>query len=315
MRLGGEIRGGLSALSLVAVAVLAIISLEINLPGAELLSSLRFHLGVVFLALPVLLFMSRAPWRGVLMLLVVGASLGQGASMVWSQQEARAALVGRRVVASLEVMSFNVLADNPRPEAVVAQILERKPDVALIMESSGIAAHLPALDAQYPYRMGCGEDEPCDIMLMSRTPLEGARIYPLDPLFRQRVVIGAVTVGGEAVTIVGVHLSKPYFDGTAWLELWDIGKRLREAPGRVVLAGDFNAAAWSNWMAAFVRNNKLVPAPNYPATWPIRLGALGVPIDNMFTRGDAVIRSIAALPEAYGSNHRGLEAVVDLVGE
>lgn len=52
--------------------------------------------------------------------------------------------------------------------------------------------------------------------------------------------------------------------------------------------------------------------PSYPATWPVRLGPFGVPIDNMWTRGPLFIASIQALDDAMGSNHRGILAELSL---
>ncbi len=112
------------------------------------------------------------------------------------------------------------------------------------------------------------------------------------------------TINGQDVTLVAIHLSKPYFDEAAWVELRQAGYFLQGIKGPVVLTGDFNAAAWSGTVADFVANNALVPPPRFPATWPVRLGPLGVPIDNMFSRDGALIESIDALDSSIGSNHR-----------
>ena len=82
--------------------------------------------------------------------------------------------------------------------------------------------------------------------------------------------------------------------------------------GDLIVSGDFNAAPWSDTLEHLAREAELIPGPGHPATWPVRAGPLGVPIDNMFTRGAALIRSIAPTPEAFGSNHLGLMATVDL---
>jgi len=79
-----------------------------------------------------------------------------------------------------------------------------------------------------------------------------------------------------------------------------------------VLAGDFNSAAWSHNIDRLARAQKLIAPPAYPATWPVRLGPLGVPIDNMWTRGPLYISSIEALEDPMGSNHRGLMAELSL---
>jgi len=109
--------------------------------------------------------------------------------------------------------------------------------------------------------------------------------------------------------VVAVHLSKPYFDENAWAELREVGWALSRIEGPVVVSGDFNATAWSEAISSFAEREGLVPPPRYPGTWPVLLGELGVPIDNIFTRGGLLIEDIAATPP-HGSNHRGLLAQI-----
>ena len=49
-------------------------------------------------------------------------------------------------------------------------------------------------------------------------------------------------------------------------------------------------------------------------TWPVRAGMFGVPIDNIWTRAPLLIEQVAALPDAMGSNHRGLTASLSIAG-
>ena len=80
------------------------------------------------------------------------------------------------------------------------------------------------------------------------------------------------------------------------------------------MAGDFNAAGWSDSIDRLAREERLIPGPYYPATWPVRAGMFGVPIDNIWTRAPLLIEQIAALPDAMGSNHRGLTANLSVAG-
>jgi endonuclease/exonuclease/phosphatase (EEP) superfamily protein YafD len=121
-----------------------------------------------------------------------------------------------------------------------------------------------------------------------------------------------MTVEGAGVTVVGIHLSKPYFDEASVQELGYLRYVLSQVPGPVVLAGDFNSALWTAPVARLGRAQNLIPAPSYPATWPVELGPLGVPIDNIFTRGDARILEISAGADSFGSNHRYLLARIGL---
>lgn len=313
VRFAAEFRGLLSGLALVGAAALLAIDGPLLIPGQELLQSLRFHIGAALLCLVALLFISRAWWRGVVMLVLVVGSLGQGGLIVYRQQEARQAFDGRTPAATARVLSFNVLASNERDEDIADYMIETAPDVIFTLESNAILPQLDRLATAFPFRAGCDSiGGNCDTMMFSRTPLTDVRVVPLEPFNRLRAVIAKTTIGGQEMTLLATHLSKPYFDEAAWVELWHLRQLLAGITGPVILAGDFNASAWSDLVAAFVADMNLVPPPRYPATWPIRFGQLGVPIDNMFTRGGARIEAIQAMPDALGSNHRGLLAKVGL---
>ena len=311
-----ELRGLLSGLALVGIAALVAIDGPQLVPGQDLLQSLRFHIAALLIGLVVLLFASRARWRGLLMLVLVGASLGHGALVVYRQQEARAAFDARDPVATARVLSFNVLAYNQRGGDIADFMIESAADIVFIMESRAMLPQLERLASAFPYRAGCDQaGDNCDTMVFSRTPLSDVRVVALQPFERLRLVIATSSIDGQKVTVVGTHLSKPYFDESAWIEVQHIRRALNTIEGPLILAGDFNAAAWSDLVARFAADTQLVPPPYYPATWPIRFGALGVPIDNMFTRGLARIEAIEAMDDALGSNHRGLLATVGLYAD
>ena len=302
----------LSGVALVAVAILIAISVDFGLPGQGLLGSLRFHIGLAMLLLPLALVLAGARLRGLVMLGIVGLSLAQGAGIVLIQQQRRDPLEARTPVASLHVVSFNVLTGNPKGADAAAYIAASNADIALALEAPGIAAHLPALRAQFPHMIGCDNVANCDMVLMSRTPFLVQRQFSLWPLDRWRLTQGTIEVDGHTLTVVAIHLTKPYFDGAAAAELQQARRLIAEIEGPVLLMGDFNGAAWSNDIADFASDLELLPPPSYPATWPVKLGPLGVPIDNMFTRGPALIREIERTPSNFGSNHMGLVARVDL---
>lgn len=302
----------LSGLALVAVALLLAVSVPLGIPGQELISSLRFHLGIALLALPLLLALSGARLRALVMLGLVLASLAQGAGMVFTQQGMRAALAERPQKAEFRALSFNVLTANPRSADAARYIMDSNADVVVVMEADALSSSWPDILQVYPYRIGCEPGITCDLAILSRTPFVSTQRHELHALGRWRLSLATVLFGAEAVTVVGLHLTKPYFDGVAEMELAQASGVIGAIEGPVLLMGDFNAAAWSNQVAGFVAALDLVPPPAYPATWPVELGPFGVPIDNMFTRGPALIRTIEPTPEAFGSNHLGLLASVDL---
>lgn len=302
-----EIRGGLLALSGVLIVVLLIVSFTPGLPGEELLQSLRFHFVAVGLVLALLCMGFGARWRGALVLILVLAGGAHGAVLVGELLSRRAETSGEPL-ARLDFLSFNVLAGNRSAEALVQSIVADPPDVALIMETPGIEKYLDRIAEVLPYSIGCESPVGCDISLHSRFPLEG-EVSTLQPFRFQRLALASLSIDGVPLTIVGVHLSKPYFDQAAWRELDQIDDVLGDVEGPLVVAGDFNAAPWSEPLAWLARRNNLAPAQWPPATWPVRLGPLGVPIDNVFTGGTARIESLMS-GDNQGSNHRPLRAQI-----
>lgn len=308
-----EIRGVLTGLAAIAILLLVAISMPAVIPGQELLQSLRFHVAGGLLVLPILLLLTAARGRALILAVLIGASLVQGALIVKRQLDKRAEMAAQTPVTHFSLLSFNVLSGNGRGPDIAAYIVRTLPDIAVIMETPGIEGQLDSLAPLYPYRVGCAVSVSCDTSLMSRTPLHDPKLYLLQPFGRQRLIVAKTTIDGQDVTVVAVHLSKPYFDEAAWVELWQVRDVLHSITGPVVVTGDFNAAAWSEALVDFTSNSHLVPPPRYPATWPVRLGPLGVPIDNMFSRDGALIESIDALDSSIGSNHRGLLAQIAIM--
>lgn len=293
--------------------LLLLVSVNIGLPGQELLQTLRFHLVIAFLLLPVALLITGARLRSMAVLALLLLSAGQGGAIILDQLQRRAPLEARPVAASLSLVSFNVLATNPDGHRIAAYLAEAKPDLAVIMEAPGIAPYLAELQATFPTRIGCQTKTNCDIALLSRLPLDNQQIRTFGPFRRERLIVATTQIAGQQVTIIAAHLSKPYFDDFGWIELTEIRALLRSITGPVILAGDFNSAPWSHSVARFASQMNLAPPPSYPATWPVQLGGFGVPIDNMFSRDGALIRTIATLSDALGSNHLGLVARVDIL--
>ena len=194
------------------------------------------------------------------MLLLIVASAGQSLAIVLRQESMRPAIAGS-VAASLDVLSFNVSATNPNGEAIADDMIASLPDIAIIMEAAAIQPYLDRLSAAFPVRIGCETPATCDLSVFSRLPLAEAQVHLLAPSRRARLVSARLVIGGQRVTLLAGHLSKPYFDETAWSELNRLRALLRKVEGPVILAGDFNAAPWSGDVARFVERTGLVPPP------------------------------------------------------
>jgi len=308
-----ELRGALTAFALVLCGLLVLVSYDFGIPGQALLQTLRFHIAAALLGLVLLHLVTAAWWRAVLFLAAAAASIGQGGLLIYHQQEARAAVTAQSGKPLLRMLSFNLLQANMGSGRTIATFIEQSgADLVLLMEAGPVQPFAAELAATYPYRSQCTGRGSCDMYLLSKTPLVDAKVTSMSRVWDNRLITASTVIGGETVNIVGAHMTKPYFDDVSEGEAYIMGGAIRRSEGALVLAGDFNAAGWSRNIDRLARANKLIPGPAYPATWPVRLGPLGVPIDNMWTRGPLYISSIHALDDAMGSNHRGLMAELAL---
>lgn len=311
MRWRSEISGAATCLGGLVAGLLVLVSVDLGLPGQSLLQSLRFHIAAAMLVAVLALLLTRAWWRSAAFMLVMLASLGEGGLLILRYQEARAAAVeGARPLFSL--LSFNVLTENPRPSELADFISGSGADVVYVMEGRPLFAHLQQLRASYPHIAGCVTGETCGLLILSKTPLEAVEQGDMGWIWRNRLLTARTEIDGQSVTLVAAHMVKPYFDDAAEGEAYVLRQRLSRIEGPLVLAGDFNSAPWSNNLKRLIERGNLLTAPTYPATWPVRLGPLGVPIDNVFTRSGLVIETLRALDDAMGSNHRGLWAEISL---
>lgn len=308
-----ELRGALTALALMLCGLLLLVSYNFSIPGQALLQTLRFHVAAGLIVVVLLLLASAAWWRAVLFLVVAAVSIGQGGLLIYRQQEVLTAVAAAPGKPLLRMLSFNMLQSNMGSGREIASFIAGSgADVVLLMEAGPVQPFATELAETYPYRTQCAGRGSCDMVLLSKTPLADARVSSMSRVWDNRLITASTVIGGETISIVGAHMTKPYFDEVSVGEAYIIGTAIRRSEGALVLAGDFNSAAWSRNIDRLARANKLLPGPAYPATWPVRLGPLGVPIDQIWTRGPLYIASVHALDDSMGSNHRGLLAELSL---
>ena len=307
-----ELRGATTALALVVCAFLALVSFDLGIPGQELLQSLRFHIAALLFCLIVLLLAGGAWWRAVILLLPLMASLGEGASIIHAQQQAHQAAAAPGTTPLFRLLSFNLLNDNENGAAIADYIVNSGADIVLVMEGGPLSRHRDKVFAAYPYNLGCIDFAGCSTTILSKWPLTQINARDLSEHYPRRLVTAVADINGTKVNLVLAHMSKPYFDVVATKEAARIAYFIRGLDGPVLLAGDFNAAAWSDNIARLARREKLAPGPAYPATWPVELGPLGVPIDNVLARAPLVIESVRAMDDSLGSNHRGLISEISI---
>ncbi|WP_194096585.1 endonuclease/exonuclease/phosphatase family protein [Marivivens aquimaris] len=212
---------------------------------------------------------------------------------------------------SVRVLWFNVLYDNvEKSAAIVDAIIEANPDLVVLGEAGALVADMDRLAANYDWITDCPDDH-CEVVMLGRgeSSAEEQRFGILRP---GRYFTAELPVGGSMLTVVGAHFVKPWFDGLAGTEQWQLRNRVRKIEGPVLVVGDFNAAPWSNPVRWMMEGADLYSARVPVATWPVGAGALGVPIDQVFVGHGARLVSVEAFGDDLGSNHRGLLAEVTI---
>lgn len=208
------------------------------------------------------------------------------------------------------LLSFNVLMENSaNAESIADTILASNADAVYVMEAAALTDVLPRLQQTYPYRLGCGEGtQSCDILMLSKHPLENPGIGTLSYVSRDRFAMAVVDIDGIKLTLAAAHLAKPYFDQYHRNELNRIRSRLTSIKGPLILGGDFNSASIAPDMQEFLLTTDLKKAQWEPATWPIPAGHFGIAIDHIFARKPATLMKLERLADNLGSNHYGLVA-------
>ncbi|WP_172331454.1 endonuclease/exonuclease/phosphatase family protein [Mangrovicoccus sp. HB161399] len=247
--------------------------------------------------------------------LAIVAVLAGGAVAARHLRVAQPLVPGAAPVAT--VLWINLLNTNATPPEELAEALAASPaDVILVAEPRALQSQLAALSEAFPVQVGCRDSrEGCGMLALARDPAVRLRLRKAGGYRPGGIAVAEIDRPGAApLTVIGAHLVKPWFDGMIEPEAWYLVDALRNVPGPLVLAGDFNAAPWSQRGGRLERKCGMLP-PRLPvATWPVAAGALGVPIDGMMVRGGARLASLAPWGEALGSNHRGLLASVAVPG-
>ncbi|MGK6312444.1 endonuclease/exonuclease/phosphatase family protein [Neorhizobium sp. DT-125] len=217
---------------------------------------------------------------------------------------------------TFRLLSFNILNSNyANAEDLTRTILSSGADLVNIMEAAPLRVHMEELAKTYPYRVGCGiVTRDCDQLMLSKVPIDAPMIRTLSEIFPERFILARVTIAGTTINFAGIHTTKPYFDNFHSLELTRAALAITETTGPLLLSGDFNASSLAPNMRRFLRVTQLKTGAWEPATWPIRAGAFGVPIDHVYARAPLKIKSVTRLPDAHGSNHYGLIAEIAITG-
>lgn len=312
-----RLRDELIGMVMVGLAgLIAAAAIPFVIPGTYLanLDQARLHIGFGFVLCALVLFVLRAPRRGFLTLLMATGLLGSVGVFVWQSS----ALATPERTSELTLVSFNMLGTNPRGGDIVDYLAGEEPDVVFALEALALRDDLRAMRDAFPYGAGCWPGPRCDMAIFSKHPLSNVEIAPFEPI-NGRLVRAQIEVLGNPVTLVAVHLTKPYWGRWHGEQMDQLVAFLNEIDGPVVLAGDFNSQPFVDAFREHLMDEAQMRLastmlPTWPALPSLPLSMAGVAIDHMLVRGAVSPVDVQLIEDPLGSNHRGLIGRFDLDG-
>lgn len=277
-------------------------------PAFDSFAHFRVHLAVLMAlcALPLLATSFRLQ-AAVALLFAVAAFVTTSNTLprLWQVQAAYEATPGDQMVYRL--LQMNLRFDNPTPKKVLSLIGRTNPDVITLDEVSGMwTTELGYITSAYPYRILCPYPNGVfGVALLSRRPFAAGT----EPFCERRgaMAIAKVDFGGIGVDVAAIHLSWPWPREQAW-QIGELSEPLASLGETAIMAGDCNAAPWSAAVRRVASLGQLTVMPSAGPTWIyIKLPDflrrfVGLPIDQVFSKGAVVIHSAARLEET-GSDH------------
>lgn len=267
-------------------------------------SHFRVHFAVAaaLLALPLLATRFRLT-AGSVLIFAAACLATLPASVLGLAAPVQAGAVGGTDGPVYRLLQMNLRFNNPTPEKVLSLIGSVQPDIITFEETSRMwDGKLSLVAHAYPYRISCGGV--FGAMILSRRPFaEGSeqRCYELGALATAKV-----DMGGATIDVAAVHLGWPW-PGRQARQIERLSAPLAALGDDAIMAGDCNAAAWSAAVHRLAGNGGLAIMPSVGATWlwrrlPDALRFIGLPIDQIFSKGGVTIRSMKKLAPA-GSDH------------
>ncbi len=243
--------------------------------------------------------------------LTLGALVAAGSLALEQHRQGRSLAPDRPT--DLRLLHLNALADDgARAGAIIDAVLAEDADVVVVLEARAIRPALDRLRDAYPYVSPCDADT-CEIVIASRTVPTRVWQLQLNPAWPPRYAVAEIELApGRRVFVAASHLVKPWYGGLAVSEAAQLAAQWAWFEGPVIAVGDFNAAPWSGPLRHVAATSGLRPLRRPPATWPVGMGPLGLPIDLAFTGNGAEITGIRRFGAGLGSNHAGFVAGIAL---
>lgn len=201
----------------------------------------------------------------------------------------------------VKLIQFNTLFKNDSVDTSAQWLLAQSPDFVVMQEvSSRTITIYDQLARDLPFGVVCKFATVGGVAVRSRHPITAQFCKE-----KQGFVWAQVNVDGKSVTLASLHLHWPYPYGQ-WQQLQTLDADFRAMPRPVVLAGDFNAAPWSEAVARVAGATGTTPVPGLRLTLRMAAGGVGpmpfLPIDHVLLPANVDTGMISVGPP-IGSDH------------
>jgi endonuclease/exonuclease/phosphatase (EEP) superfamily protein YafD len=206
----------------------------------------------------------------------------------------------------LKVLQFNTYLHNRTPEKSAAWIAGNAPDVVMLQEvtEANTVRIRDALAALLPAHATCKFSGPFSVTVMSRH-----RKLQEGCVTGEGLVWVQIDVGGKPVTAASIHTHWPYPFGQ-WAQVDKLTADLAKLPQPVILAGDFNAAPWSETVRRVARASGTELVPGLRLT--LRMARVPMlPIDHILVSPGLSATDVRVGP-VIGSDHLPVVAEIGL---
>ncbi|MFW6077069.1 MAG: endonuclease/exonuclease/phosphatase family protein [Hyphomicrobiales bacterium] len=257
------------------------------------------HLAVLVVACLLGLFVARASLATALAIMLIGLiGIGLWPHVASRQGAIPAVAEGERIV---RVMTFNTRHESRNWRAVVDEVVRHDPDIVVLLEISRRKLPLfEALEADWPHRADCLDEDYCQNVILSKFAFSSSETRSQWQGPQMVKAVHGPELGG--LTVVGAHTMRFPYSGRQLEQMQALGDELAALGGLRIVAGDLNAAPLSFMLRTLIERSGLELASRVP-TWPATLGLPQIAIDHILVSPDLRRLGPARIGAAVGSDH------------
>lgn len=219
----------------------------------------------------------------------------------------------------IKLFLSNVLTNNNDHKSFVSLIQNENPDIIVVMEinKSWVNA-LDLIKNEYTYSKLAPREDNFGIGVYSKLPIIMESVTYFGSSGVPSIVL-SLEAAKSTLTLVVTHPVPPIGDDyfkSRNEQLSHIAQEAEKISGPLILAGDLNTTMWSSHYSQLEKNGKLRNVRRgfgINATWPSRLGILGIPIDHVLVSEEIGVVDFK-VGASVGSDHLPLIVELSIIG-